>query len=155
MHTHTHEFVMDRPLPAMHAAVLDLQHMMDVAMPGSIVKLVSGVPRSPGARYRVEVRLANGHPRSPAFELELLEVADSTVRWSSELLGDDGAIVFELAPEGADRTRLRVTMLLGTYEKRPELEPVAQAVLDPAFRMVVSALSTTGTLASESERRRK
>ena len=153
MHTHTHEFVMDRPLPAMHAAVLDMQHMLEIAMPGSAVRLVRGVEGSPGARYRVEARLGNGHPRSPAFELELLEVTDSTVRWSSELLGDGGAITFELAPEGADRTRLRVTMLQGTFDNKPELEPVAQAVLDPAFQMVASALGKTGTLVSRAERR--
>lgn len=141
----TRELIMDRSLSAMYAALLDFHHMMDASMPGSTVRLVRGVRGNPGARYRVEARLGNGHPRSPAFELELVEATDSTVKWSSELQGDNGTITFELAPEGADRTRLRITIVQGKFTTRPELEPVAQAVLEPAFHMMVNSLSKSGT----------
>lgn len=144
MPTFERELIMDRPLSAMRAAVLDFHHMMDAAMPGSTVTRVRGVQGHPGARYRVEARLGNGHPRSPAFELELLEATDTTVKWSSELQGDDGTITFELAPEGPKRTRLGITVIQGKFDSRPELEPVAQAVLEPAFHMMMSSLRKTG-----------
>lgn len=139
------ELIMDRPLPAMRAAVLDFQFMMDMALPGSTVTHVRGAQGHPGARYRVEVRLGKGHPRSPAFELELLEATESRITWSSELLGNDGTIIFELAPEGSDRTRLRVALSQGEFDQRPELEPVARAIMEPAFHMMVDSLKKSGT----------
>lgn len=149
MHTRTYELLMSRPHARLHEEYLDFAHMLDAALPGSRVALVAGIKGTPGARYRVEARLGKGAPRTPSFTLELIEVTDTTIRWASELQGDGGEIIFELTPQGADSTRLRVQTTLGRFDSRPELEPVAQAILGPAFQMMRDTLRTRAAAVSD------